>query len=102
MISVLYFFWPVSLSSQDDELQLAFDVNRAALLQVFADDFGGALEGDQVVPLGLVLPVAFFVFDALGGGQREARDRHAAGGVLHFGILAQVAEQDDFVDALLP
>ena len=72
MISVLYFFCPVSLSSHEDELQLTFDINGAAFLQVLAGDFGGAAERDQVVPLGLVLPVAFFIFVAFVGGQRKA------------------------------
>src|SRR5262249_19865016 len=79
--------------------QRTFDVDGAAFLEVFARDFGGAAEGNQVVPLGLVLPVAIFVFGALGRCQRKARAGHAALGVFHFGILAQIAEQNDFIDA---
>src|SRR4051794_4406054 len=37
--------------------QRAFNVNRAALLQVFAGDLGSASEGGEVVPLGMVLPI---------------------------------------------
>src|SRR5271166_129685 len=80
-------------------VQAAFNVNRAALLQVLARDFGGAPEGLNVVPLRLILPVTVFVFNRRAGGQREISDRHAAGGVLHFRVLTQVAKQDNFVDA---
>ncbi len=42
-------------------LDLAFDEELCALLDVVADDLGGALEGDEVVPLGLVGPVALLI-----------------------------------------
>src|ERR1022692_3628329 len=48
-------------------MQTAFDVNLATLLQVLGGDFGGTLEGHQVVPLGAILPVPVFVFDAIRG-----------------------------------
>src|ERR1022692_3152310 len=48
-------------------MQAAFDVNLATLLQVLGGDFGGTLEGHQVVPLGAILPVAVFVLDAIRG-----------------------------------
>ena len=69
MISVRYFFWPLSLSSHEEVCKLALDVDGAALLEVLAGDFGGALEGDEIVPLGLVLPIAFLVFVAIVGGE---------------------------------
>src|SRR4051812_42626029 len=75
----------------------ALDVDGAPFLEVFAGDLGGALEGDQVVPLGAVLPLAFFVFEALVGGEGELCDRHAAGREFHFRVLAEIADQDDFV-----
>src|SRR4051812_17972339 len=59
--------------------QRAFDVNGAALFQIFAGDLGGASKGGKVMPLGVVLPCAFFVLLALAGGQAEFRHRHAAG-----------------------
>jgi hypothetical protein len=58
------------------------------------------LEGDDVVPLGAVLPVAVFVFDAVGGGDGEPRDVEAAGSGLHLRVFAEVAEKSDLVDAL--
>src|SRR5271165_6323650 len=77
----------------------SFDVNRAALFQVLARDFGGAPEGLDVVPLGLVLPVAVLVFHRRTGGQRKGGNGHATRGGLHFRVLAQVAQQNHFVDA---
>src|SRR6266568_4276003 len=52
------------------------------------------------MPLGAVLPVAVFVFVAFVGGQREFRYRLALRSVFNFGIFAQVAEKNDFVNAL--
>src|ERR1035438_1965755 len=52
-------------------MQAAFDVNLATLLQVLGGDFGGTLEGHQVVPLGAILPVPVFVFDAIRSEERR-------------------------------
>ncbi len=51
-------------------LDLAFDEDLRAFLDVVAHDLGGALEGDEVVPLGLVGPVAVLALLAVGGGER--------------------------------
>ena len=81
-------------------LDLAFDEELGALLDVVADDLGGALEGDEVVPLGLVLPSCLcWSFCAVGGGEGEAGDGHAAGGGTDLGIFAYVAEEKNFIDA---
>ena len=47
------FFWPEVLSSQEG-FEASFDVEFIALLDVVADDLGGALEGDEIVPFGLI------------------------------------------------
>ena len=52
------------------------------------------------MPLGLVGPVALGVLLPVGGGEREAGDGHAAGGGTDLGIFADVAEKENFVDAL--
>src|SRR5271165_4736011 len=75
-------------------VQAAFNVNGASLFQVLAGDLGGTPECLYVVPLRLILPVTVLVFHRRAGGQREVSDGHAAGGVLHFRVLAQVAEQN--------
>ena len=55
-ISVLYFFTPEVLVIPGTGLDLALDEDLRALLDVVADDFRGALEADEVVPLGLCRP----------------------------------------------
>src|SRR3981081_2096248 len=80
-------------------LDLPLDEELRTLLDVVADDLGGALEADDVVPLGLVGPVALGVLLPVGSGEREAGDGHAAGGGTDLGVFADVAEEEDFVDA---
>ena len=52
------------------------------------------------MPLGAVLPVPFLVLEALVGGQGQACDGHAAGGVLDFRVFAKISDKNDFVDTL--
>src|SRR5581483_7281361 len=66
--------------------QPAFDIDLAAFLQVLAGDLSGALPGGDVVPLI--------------GGQGELGHGRALGGVLDFGIFAEVTDEDDLIDAL--
>src|SRR5581483_5129408 len=80
--------------------QPAFDIDLAAFLQVLAGDLSGALPGGDVVPLSAVLPVAVLVFEPLIGGQGELGHGRALGGVLDFGIFAEVTDEDDLIDAL--
>ena len=51
------------------------------------------------MPLGAVNPVAIFVLGALVGGQAEARDGGTAWRVLDLRIFAEIADENDFVDA---
>src|SRR6266576_6600149 len=81
-------------------LQAAFDVDLVALFQVLAGDFGEARPEHHVMPLGLLLPLSRFVFVGLVGGECDLCDRGALRRVLHFGILSEIADQDDFVNAL--
>ncbi len=98
-ISVLYFFSPLVLVVPGAGLDLAFDEELGAFFDVVADDLGGALEADDIVPLGLVGPVALRVLLPVGGGEGEAGDGHAAGGGTNLGVFADVAEEENFVDA---
>ena len=58
--------------------EASFDVEFVALLYVVADDLGEFAVGGEVVPLGLVLPVALLVLVALAGGEAEVGDGLAA------------------------
>ena len=80
-------------------MQAAFDVDLAALLQIFSGDLRQTLPEHDVVPLGAILPLAALVFETLVGGERNLGHGRAAGGVLDFGIFAQVADENYFVDA---
>jgi len=81
-------------------LQAAFDENLAAFLQIFSRDLGEALPEHNVVPLGAVLPLAGFVFEALVGGDRQLGHGRALRRVFDFGILAQIADQLNTVQTL--
>src|SRR6202042_2798067 len=80
--------------------QTALDIDFVAFLQILACNLGGARPSGNVVPLSAILPVAFLVFEALVGGQAELGHGRALRRVLHFGIFAEVADEDNFVDAL--
>jgi hypothetical protein len=50
--------------------QRPFDVQPRALTDVVAQDLSRSLEADQVMPLGVLLPVALDVAVAFAGGER--------------------------------
>ena len=79
-------------------LQAAFDVDRAALLQVFARDLGLASEQHDAVPLRALLLLAALVLPLLARRDVEVGDGFAAGGIARFRVAAEVAEQDHLVD----
>ncbi len=80
-------------------MQPSLDVDLAAFLQVFAGDFRQALPEHDIVPLGAVLPLAALILVTFVGGYGELGHRCAAGGVLDFGVLAKIADENNFVDA---
>src|SRR3954468_18479601 len=81
-------------------LQRAFQVNLGALLQVLLGDLGQPLVEDHyAVPLGLFLALAGrLVAPALRRRDTHIHDRPAVLHAPHFGILAQIADQNDLVD----
>src|SRR5690606_9084302 len=80
--------------------QRAFDIDLAALLQVFAGDLRQAAEELDPVPLGAFLHLAgLLVLPRLGGGHADRGDGAPALGVFHVGVVAEVADEDDLVDA---
>ncbi len=68
-------------------LQAAFDVDRAAFLQVFAGDLGQAVVHDHAVPFGFFAALAAgLVLPLRRGGQRQVADGRAVRAVAHFGV----------------
>ena len=79
--------------------QAAFNVNRAAFVQVLLSNLCLTAEEDDAVPFGFFLQFALAVFVAARGGDDDVADRRAAvGGVAGFRFSAEVADQNDFVD----
>jgi hypothetical protein len=50
-------------------LNLSFDQDLRTFPYIVADDLGGAVERDKIVPLRPVLPVSLTVLLAVGGGE---------------------------------
>ena len=79
-------------------LNAAFDVNLLAFREVGGDVFR-APEHD-VVPVGLFLPLTrLLVLPSASGGDRERSLGYAGWREFRFGILAEVAEEDRFINA---
>src|SRR6185503_10715417 len=79
--------------------QRALDQHGAALRQVLLRQVGLLAEEHDRMPLGLVLPAALPVGTPLVRRDAQVRDRGAALRVPHLGILAEVAQQDDAIEA---
>src|SRR5690606_16996731 len=80
-------------------LEATFDIDRAALAQVFARDFGQAVIEDDAMPFGFFAALAgALVLPLRGGGNGHVADGGPIGAVAHFGIASQVADEYDFVD----
>src|SRR5581483_9337951 len=77
----------------------AFDVDLAALFQILSGDFRQPLPEHDVVPLGAVLPLSAFVFETFVGSDGKLGYRRALRRVFHFRVFAQIANQNDFIDA---
>src|SRR5262249_23480022 len=81
-------------------LESALNVNLGALAEVFLGDLGQILvEDDHAVPLGLLLALAGgLIAPGFRGRDREVHDGVAALHAADFGVLAQIAHQNDLVD----
>src|SRR5690606_11989668 len=77
----------------------ALDVHLRTLAQVLGRDLAELAEEGHAVPLGLFLGVAVAVLANTGGGQADLGHGHAALRVLRFRVVAQVADENCFVDA---
>src|ERR1700723_3271536 len=80
-------------------LNLSFDIQLGALLDIIANDFCRPREGHQVVPFSAVLPVSLGVFLPVAGCQRQVSHHGAAGRRTNLGILAYIAQKGHFVYA---
>src|SRR5262249_9124171 len=82
-------------------LELAFEVDLRALLQILLGDLGEPLaENDHAMPFGLFATFAGgLVAPVFGGGDAQVRDRPAVLGAADFRIGAQIADENDLVDA---
>ena len=80
-------------------VELAFDVELVALVDVFLDCLGELTPEDDVVPLGLLgdLGAVLEGVTTLGGGKAEAGDGDALVDVADFGLGAYVADEHYFV-----
>src|SRR5712664_4753776 len=79
-------------------LKAAFEVEKGSLFQILLSDFGQFAPHDDLVPLGTLLALAVFVFVRLIGGHGKICDGLAAAGIARFGIAAQPADENDFVN----
>src|SRR5713101_8997017 len=79
-------------------LDASLDENQRASLEVLLGDFGLLAPDDNLVPLRALLPLTVAVLVRLVGGEREVRDGLAASGVARFGIAAQAADKNHFVN----
>src|SRR5262249_6443559 len=80
-------------------LERALDVDRPPLAQVLPRGLGLLAPHDDTVPLGPLFLFARRVAPPVGGRHREVGDRGAALREADFGVAAEVADQDDLVDA---
>src|SRR5882724_4327612 len=82
-------------------LQLALDIDLGALVQVLLRHVHDALvEDDDPMPLGLLAALAgILVAPAFGGGEGEVGHARAVLRAADLGIAAEVADQNDLVDA---
>src|SRR6185437_12547740 len=77
-----------------------FDEQFRALLYIIANDLRQPRIGDDVVPLGPVLPVPLLILVALRGRQAEVRDHGPAAGGPNLGVLAHIPQQENLIHAL--
>src|SRR5581483_4755727 len=82
-------------------LQLALEINLRTFLEVLLGDLGEAFaEDDDAVPLGLLAPLAGrLVAPAFGRGHPQSDDRAPILGAADLGVGAQIADENDLVDA---
>ncbi len=79
-------------------LDAAFYENERAFFQVLLGDFGLLAPDDNFVPFGAFLAFAVAIFVSFVCGDGKICDGLAAGGEAGFGVAAETADEDDFVD----
>ena len=82
-------------------MELSFNVNLTALLQIFPSNIRQTVEEHDTMPFRALNGVAgFLVLDGLAGGDAAGGDRIAVRHKSSLWVLPEVADEDDFVDAL--
>jgi hypothetical protein len=76
----------------------SLDEHLATLAQELRHILGGAAETSDPMPLGVVIPVAIAVLDALCGRNSKLAHDGAGAGCSCLGVGAEIADEDDFVD----
>ena len=81
-------------------LKLSFNIKLGAFFDViFAEFYKVLIEDGDIVPLrGLAFFARLFVPPCFRCGDREVADFSAIGKVPNFGILADIADKDHFID----
>src|SRR5690348_3954119 len=80
--------------------QRALHVHLTPFLQVLARDFGEPAKKLDAMPFGAFLPLAgLLVLPTVRGGDPDGAHRRAGRAVARFRVRAQIADQDDLVDA---
>ena len=83
-------------------LDAAFDINHGAFLQILLADFRELAPHNDAMPFGALLALAIFIFEGLVGGEGKIADALTAGSETRFGIFAETADQDCFIDHMFP
>ena len=81
-------------------LQLAFNSELCSFPDILAYNLCQPLPGHNAVSFCSVLPLIVPVLEAFVRGQTDPRDRNAARRVLHFRVLAHIADQNHLIHAL--
>src|SRR5947209_12931813 len=78
-------------------MKSALNIDLAALCQILVCNFSQAVEAADIEPLGLFLLLALTTLPLARHGDAEVGDGRSAWQVPHLGILAQVADNHDFI-----
>src|SRR5439155_25218035 len=79
--------------------QTSLNVDFGAFLDVLAHNFREPLPGDDVVPLGPILPFSGLVFESFVSGEAELGYGRTPGGEFDLRVFSQISNEHNFVKA---